>query len=63
MDVLGIKVEHTACDAPMEVEKKSEKFDESDFYTRYQKLKKQIELLSVQEEYIKGMGLHTMGHY
>ena len=63
MDVLGIKVEPTACDGPIEVEKKTEKFDESDFYTRYQKLKKQIEFLSVQEEYIKGVGLYTMAHY
>ena len=43
MDVLGIKIELTI----------SEKFDESDFYTKYQRLKKQIEFLSVQEEYIK----------
>lgn len=54
MDVLGIKIEPTSVgDAPPEIEKKVEKFDESDFYTRYQRLKKQIEFLSVQEEYIK----------
>jgi len=49
MEELGIKIEPTA--EPVTPTKKT--LDESDYYTRFQELKKQIEFYDVQEEYIK----------
>ena len=50
MEELGIKIEPTT--EPVTPTKKT--LDESDYYTRFQELKKQIEFYDVQEEYIKG---------
>jgi len=54
MDALGIKIEPTAGDATNSgIEQVKQTVEEGDYYTKYQKLKKQIEFYDVQEEYIK----------
>jgi len=55
MDALGIKMEPTPMDLSTSgaTESSGLSASEGDYYTKYQKLKKQIEFFDVQEEYIK----------
>ena len=52
MEELGIKIEPTG-DATNSGLLAKKPLEESDYYTRFQELKKQIEFYDVQEEYIK----------